>query len=167
MSSASRKKSRALAPVSVKDDSVTSAESHSEFNEYIIKRDNDVPLSFAGVRLAMACRETDDVTEVITLEAAVYRTRGGKFITTLSKTIEDPFADDEDECDCECHAYEDDEEECDCDCDCDCEDDEWDSGYHKAAVHDTFEKAVQWFRPGRLTDEIRRQLGLHKPIRIE
>jgi len=158
----SRNKSRALVPVRVKADSGSSAEPNpSEFEEYIIRRDNDVPLSFAGQQLAMACRETDDVDEIITLEAAVYKTRGGKFITMLSKTIVDPFSDDE--CDCECHAYEDEAE-----CDCDCEDDsEWDSGYHKAAVHDTFEKAVQWFRPGRLTDEIRRQLGLDKPLRID
>jgi hypothetical protein len=164
MASAARKKSRALVPVSVKNDSL-------KFNEYVVRRDNDVSLSFAGIQLAMAYRETDNVDEIITLEAAFYKTRGGKFITTLSKTVADPFADDEDECDCECHDYEDDEEECgfDCNCECDCEDDsaEWNSGYHKAAVHDTFEEAVQWFRPGRLTDEIRRQLGLDKPIRIE
>ena len=163
MSSVPRKKSRALVAVSVKNDSVSSAEFHpSEFVEYIVRRDNDVALSFAGIRLARAVRETDNVDSIVTLEATVYRTRGGKYITTLSKTIEDPFADDEAEDECDD----------DCDCECHCEDDEahpveWDSGYHKAAVHDTFEKAVQWFRPGRLTDEIRRQLGLDRPIRIE
>jgi hypothetical protein len=39
--------------------------------------------------------------------------------------------------------------------------------FHKAAVFDTLDAALAWFRPGKLTDSIRRQLGLDEPIRID
>ncbi len=123
------------------------------FKEYVVKRDSDGPLTFAGVQLAKASRETNGLglIHVETLEAGVYRTRGGKFITSLSKTTRSGFAslaalgrsvEEEDAPDVR-------------------------SNYRKAAVHQSFEDAVRWFKPGRLTDEIREQLGLDKPVRIE
>lgn len=38
---------------------------------------------------------------------------------------------------------------------------------NKAQVFDTFESPVAWFRPGRLTDALRKKLGLDEPERIE
>lgn len=127
-------------------------ESQSQFEEFVVKRDNERPLSFAGVRLAKASQSPLGVD---TVEAAVYRTRGGKFVTTLSKrsaldalqsravlAVESIVSATEGKLSPT-------------------------SGYNKAAVHDTFEAAVAWFRPGRLTDAIREQLGLDKPERIE
>jgi hypothetical protein len=86
------------------------------------------------------------------LEAAAYRTRGGKFVTSLSKTRKPALAsrlavltmsaEDDDARDVK-------------------------STYRKATLDETFEDAVAWFKPGRLTDEIRKQLGLDKPVRIE
>jgi hypothetical protein len=128
------------------------AESQSELKEFIVKRDNERPLSFAGVQLAKA---SQSALAVDTLEAAVYKTRGGKFITALSKrsaldalqsravfAVESIVSSTEGKLPAT-------------------------SGYNKAAVHDTFEAAVAWFRPGRLTDAIREQLGVDKPERIE
>jgi hypothetical protein len=127
-------------------------QSEPEFKEYLVKRDKEGPLSFLGVELAKATRQSSGLMQAMlveTMEAVLYKTRGGKFITALSKTrratviasmvgtnVEDEAGPDS-------------------------------SGYYKAGVHDTFESAMDWFRPGRLTDEIRRQLGLDRPIRIE
>lgn len=125
----------------------------SESREYLVRRDKDRPLSFAGIRLAQAIRRTDAGVmsdSVETIEAAVYKTRGGKFVTSLSKssvkttlgamlgrkTVDDEAGPDP-------------------------------VGYNKGDVHETLEDAVAWFRPGRLTDEIRKQLGFDEPIRIE
>lgn len=120
----------------------------TEFQEFVIPRDKDRPLSFAGMVLAKATRGGNPIVGMEILEAALYRTRGGKFITSLRKYAEpaldlsalmNPLGDEESP----------------------------KSGFNKAAVHDTFESAMAWFRPGRLTDELRRQLGLDKPERIE
>ena len=127
-------------------------QSEPEFKEYLVKRDKEGPLSFRGVELAKATRQSSGLMQTMTLEtmeAALYKTRGGKFVTSLSKTrrptviasvvganVEDEAGPDS-------------------------------SGYYKAGVHDTFELAMDWFRPGRLTDELRRQLGLDQPVRIE
>lgn len=126
----------------------------AEFKEYVVSRDSEGPYSFAGVQLAKASRESGGVLggDVVVLEAAVYKTRGGKFITSLSKktrpsgvmrlsALMSVGTDDEDH--------------------------DGTSAYRKAAVHGSFEDAVLWFKPGRLTDEIRKQLGLDKPVRIE
>ena len=120
---------------------------NSEFKEYLVKRDKDRPLSFEGQRLA----HTSDsggplmIAGAFTrIEGSVYRTRGGKYITSLAKVslletasvltdMERPSS----------------------------------GGYNHAAVHDSFEEAMHWFKPGRITDEIRKQLGLDKPLRIE
>jgi hypothetical protein len=117
----------------------TSSRESPKLREFVVKRDNERPLSFEGVQLAHA-KDQSMMTGMDVLEAAIYRTRGGKFITTLSKTAmladilgaERPGA-----------------------------------GYSKAAVHESFEAAMGWFRPGRLTDEIRQQLGLNEPERID
>jgi|HubBroStandDraft_1064217.scaffolds.fasta_scaffold81454_2 hypothetical protein len=123
----------------------------SEVQEFLVKRDMAGPLSFAGVLLAKATRQAGMAISSQTLEAAVYQTRGRKYITTLSKrfavaasltAIADALNPVEDLAGP-------------------------DSGYNKAEVHDTFEAAMDWFKPGRLTDEIRRQLGLDQPVRIE
>lgn len=135
-------------------DSGPDSSTQSDFKEYVVKRDNDGPYSFAGVLLAKASRQSGagviGMGSTVELEAAVYRTRGGKFITSLSKKTTSAIklsallsiGDDDD-------------------------DPSVNSAYRKAAVHDSFEEAVCWFRPGKLTDEIRRQLGLDKPVRIE
>jgi hypothetical protein len=129
----------------------SSSPPQSEFQEFLVKRDKEGPLSFAGVLLAKATRQAGTVLSLQTLEAAVYKTRGGKFITALSKktataaslnALADAFSSVEAR-------------------------DASDSGYSKAAVHDSFEAAMDWFKPGRLTDEIRRQLGLDQPVRID
>ena len=39
--------------------------------------------------------------------------------------------------------------------------------FNNAQVFDTLDDAVAWFRPGRLTDALREQLGLDEPERIE
>jgi hypothetical protein len=123
----------------------------SEVQEFLVKRDKDGPLSFAGVLLAKATRQAGIPLSMQTLEAAVYKTRGGKYITALSKrfavastlsAISSALGSVEDQAGP-------------------------DSGYNKAAVHETFEEAMDWFKPGRLTDEIRKQLGLDQPVRIE
>ena len=117
-----------------------------EFTEYLVRRDAEPPLAFAGACLAKASRPGGIGGHGAMLDAAIYRTRGGKYITTLAKhpptplenfygTIEDITGPG--------------------------------GGYNKAAVHESFEAAIAWFRPGRLTDDIRRQLGLDQPIRIE
>jgi hypothetical protein len=90
-----------------------------------------------------------------TLEAAVYRTRGGKFVTTLSKYRDDPFA--KAVAALAVSPFESDESE----------PGRPTTGYNKAGVHDSIEAAMDWFKPGRLTDEIRRKLGLDEPVRIE
>lgn len=124
----------------------SSAQAQPELIEYVVRRDGQSPLSFAGVRLAKASRASGLWEQGAALEAAMYRTRGGKYITTLVK--EQPTALQ--------NFYKTLEEI-----------KGPGGGYSKAAVHDTFEAAMSWFRPGPLTDEIRRQLGLDQPIRIE
>lgn len=124
---------------------------NAEYKDYVIRRDMEGPLTFTGVQLAKATRQSSGILNAIigeTVEAAVYKTRGGKFITSLSKTrqagmitsVVGTIAED---------------------------DSGPDGGYNKAAVHETFEAAMEWFRPGRLTDEIRRQLGLDNPVHID
>jgi hypothetical protein len=128
----------------------------TELKEYMIPRDSEGPYSFAGVQLARAVRQTGGglagMLDVDVLEAAVYRTRGGKFITALSKTRKPALASQL--AGLTMSAEEDDARDVK-------------STYRKAALHETFEDAVAWFKPGRLTDEIRKQLGLDKPVRIE
>jgi hypothetical protein len=127
------------------------SKSQSEVQEFLVKRDRDGPLSFAGVLLAKATRQAGMPISAQILEAAVYQTRGGKYITALSKRFAvDPSLT------AIVNALGAVEGQAGPD-----------SGYNKAEVHDTFEAAMAWFRPGRLTDEIRKQLGLDQPVRIE
>lgn len=145
------------------DSGPASTSTEESFKEFVVKRDGAPPLSFAGIVLAEATSRARTLIAMDTgptLRATMYRTRGGKFITSLVKAPGESFSnlargrklfDVED-------AQE-----------------VGNLGrgqlptdrYSKAAVHDTFEDAVAWFRPGRLTDEIRKQLGLDKPERIE
>jgi hypothetical protein len=125
--------------------SVLNPPSNDEYKEYLVKRDMDQPFSFAGQQLAHA-RHVALPISGIALEGAVFRTRGGKFITSLSKTsVLETMSGDQPAPDSIGGP----------------------SGYSKAAVHNTFEEAMRWFKPGRITDELRRQLGLDKPLRIE
>ena len=124
----------------------SSAQAQSEFIEYVVKRDGQPPLSFAGVRLAKASRASGLYEQGAAIEAAVYRTRGGKYITTFVKEQPTPLQ----------NFFKTLEEI-----------QGPGGGYSKAAVHETFEAAMGWFRPGPLTDDIRRQFGLDQPIRIE
>jgi hypothetical protein len=122
----------------VESGSVIPFAANPEFKEFLVKRDKDRPFIFEGVRLAYV-RESSFLVGPALIEAAVYRTRGGKYITALSKNA---LVDPETVLG------------------------QSSGGYSKAAVHDTFEEAMGWFRPGRLTDAIRKQLGLDEPLRI-
>lgn len=120
-----------------------------EFKDYVVNRDNEGPFTFNGELLAKASRKGGGGTfgsgfgKFEALEAAVYRTRGGNYITSLSKSVSTMFD------------FGDGAE------------DESSGGYSKAAAHKTFDDAIRWFKPGRLTDEIRKQLGLDKPVHID
>ncbi len=41
------------------------------------------------------------------------------------------------------------------------------AGWHKAAVFGTIAEVLAWFKPGRLTDALREQLGYMEPERID
>jgi hypothetical protein len=128
----------------------------AEFKEYRVPRDNEGPYSFAGVQLARAVRQTGGglggMLDMETLEGAVYRTRGGKFVTSLSKTKKPALAS-------QIAALTMTAEEADAR--------DLKASYRKAAVHETLQDAVGWFKPGHLADEIRRQLGLDNPVRVD
>jgi hypothetical protein len=122
-----------------------SAKTKPEFSEYILSRDHDAPLSFAGKILAEA--QTSGVS-LATITASLYQTRGGKFVTSLKKNdhifaIQGVLNVD------------------------DYVSDKGNSSYSKVGIFDTLPEAVAWFRPGKLTDQIKSQLGLNKPVRIE
>lgn len=114
-----------------------------EYQEIVVKRDGNRPISFSGHALAKVSMN-GGITGW-SISAALYKTRGGKFVAALSKAnayvaiaggLQDPET---------AHSGE----------------------FNKAQVFDTFEGAVAWFRPGRLTDALRKQLGLDEPERIE
>jgi len=121
----------------------TSSASPAEYNEIIVKRDGNRPISFCGkilAKVSMSARLSS-----WSMTAALYETRGGKFVSALSKKdsimaavhdLQDPDAAPSGE-------------------------------FNKAQVFDNFESAVAWFRPGRLTDALRKQLGLDEPERID
>jgi hypothetical protein len=123
--------------------------SQSEFREFIVRRDGARPLSFAGVEMAKATSSGSGFVNMTQLSAALYRTRAGKYVTSLSKAshltsvLSAISGDDEPE------------------------PSTIGKEFRKAGVFDTFEEAVAWFRPGRLTDSLRKQLGLDEPERIE
>ncbi len=123
--------------------SAPSESAPSEYQEIVVKRDGNRPISFSGQALAKVSMSGGIIGWSIS--AALYKTRGGKFVAALSKAntymavtqgIQDPET---------AHSGE----------------------FNKAQVFDTFEGAVAWFRPGRLTDALRKQLGLDEPERIE
>jgi hypothetical protein len=114
-----------------------------EYQEVVVKRDGNRPISFAGQTMATVSSDTGLLGW--TIKAALYKTRGGKFVSALSKAnrlvaiaegLQDPQT---------AHSGE----------------------FNKAQVFDTFDEAVAWFRPGRLTDALRKKLGLDEPERIE
>lgn len=120
----------------------------TDLKDYVVKRDNEGPFTFTGVQLAKATRKSGGGLAMLgrqeVLEAAVYKTRGGSYITSLTKYLSEGLSEMLGQ-----------------------SVDDGPTGYRKAAVHTTFEDAVAWFKPGRLTDEIRRQLGLDKPVHID
>jgi hypothetical protein len=115
----------------------------AEYLEIVVKRDGNRPISFAGEMLAKVSMKANITGWSIS--AALYKTRGGKFVAALSKVndyiatlqmIQDPETAPSGE-------------------------------FNKAQVFDSFDDAVAWFRPGRLTDALRKQLGLDEPERID
>jgi hypothetical protein len=114
-----------------------------EYQETVVKRDGNRPISFSGQTLAEVSMKGG--LSGWSISAALYKTRGGKFVAALSKanayvTLAEGIRDPE-----TAHSGE----------------------FNKAQVFDTFEEAVAWFRPGRLTDALRKQLRLDEPERIE
>jgi hypothetical protein len=114
------------------------------YTEFVVKRDGGRPLSFAGIQLARAAMT--GLATLTSLTAVVYQTKAGKFVTSLTsesrvigaiEQLARPILESK-------HGQ-----------------------YAKAAVFNSFDEAMSWFRPGRLTDEIRKQLGLDVPERIE
>lgn len=131
-------------PTSIGGAAAPSAPRSAEYQEIVVKRDGNRPISFAGQTLAKVSTNGAAVSGW-SISAALYKTRGGKFVSALSKAnayialvegIQDPET---------AHSGE----------------------FNKAQVFDTFDEAVAWFRPGRLTDALRKQLGLDEPERIE
>ena len=131
-----------------------SASPTAEIREYQVRRDGARPFAFRGILLAEASKN-GNVVHIYS--AKIYQTVGGKFITTMSK---------EDLAEKLVGKLE----------------VQYDELFgvvsskkpnastrevHKAEVFDTIDAALGWFRPGPLTDAIRKQLGLDDPIRID
>jgi hypothetical protein len=117
----------------------------SDYSEVTVKRDGDRPLVFDGKTLAKVSMQSGLAIDAATMTAAVYITRGGKYISTLSKVKTGVFAQLRDLDAAETLVNE----------------------VYKAQVASSFEEAVAWFRPGRLTDALRTKLGLNEPERID
>jgi hypothetical protein len=131
-------------PTSIGGASAPSEPVSAEYQEIVVKRDGNRPISFAGQTLAKVSQKGATIMGW-SISAALYKTRGGKFVAALSKAnvyvalaegVQDPET---------AHSGE----------------------FNKAQVFDNFDEAVAWFRPGRLTDALRKQLGLDEPERIE
>jgi hypothetical protein len=122
--------------------------------EYVVQRDGLRPFSFAGVMIAQS--STQNVAQD-TVTAAVYRTSGGKFISTFTRKNAMDLSKVSDLANIGQEADPDDDKPAPVDR----------SKTNKAEVFETIEDAAGWFKPGRLTESIRKQLGLDEPIRIE
>jgi hypothetical protein len=122
--------------------------------EYVVQRDGLRPFSFSGVMLAQS--STQNLAQD-TVTAAVYRTSGGKFISTFTRKNTMDFSRLTDLANIGREADPDDDKPAPVDR----------SKTNKAEVFETIEDAAGWFKPGRLTDSLRKQLGLDEPIRIE
>ena len=119
-------------------------------NEYVVHRDRERPFSFAGV-----CLATESIVTMANerISACVYRTAAGKFVATFDREralvrpseMIRPMVDQVDPSDTP-EKYR---------------------AIHKANVFETLDEALAWYRPGRLTDAIRKKLGLDDPIRID
>jgi hypothetical protein len=123
-------------------DSGQASSSNSQPSEFIVKRDKARPYSFAGVCLAWATQPAG-LGSVFELRAAVYRTVGGRFICTLSRVavVQNALAGKSPAQDA--------------------------AEFDKADVFTSLDDAMTFFRPGPLTDTIRKALGLDDPIRID
>jgi hypothetical protein len=122
--------------------------------EHVVPRDGLRPFSFAGVMLAQASIQN---LTLDTVTAAVYRTSGGKFISTFTRRSAMDLSSFSELANIATEGEPDDEKLARVDR----------SKTNKAEVFETVEDAAGWFKPGRLTDSIRKQLGLDEPIRIE
>lgn len=107
-----------------------------EFQDVIVKRDGNRPISFSGQILAKV--SSSDGLAGWSISAVLYKARGGKFVSALSKSnflvavtrrIQDLETADRGE-------------------------------LNTAQVFDTLDSAVAWFRPGSVSDALRKQLGL-------
>ena len=132
----------------------SSASPNAEIREYEVRRDGARPFAFRGIILAEA---TKDGLALQRYRATVYQTVGGKFITSMTKVdltarLVAKLPQEIDELFGITPAAK-----------------AATSGneVHKAEVFSTVEEAMAWFRPGPLTDSIRKQLGLDDPIRID
>lgn len=128
---------------SVEGISALSESTPPEYKEIVVKRDGNRPISFSGEVLAEV--SMGGGLSGWSIRGALYKTRGGKFVSALSKAngyialaqgMQDPET---------AHSGE----------------------FNKAQVFDSFDEAVAWFRPGRVTDLLRKKLGLDEPERIE
>jgi hypothetical protein len=61
-------------------------ETEGTFKEFVVKRSGETPLTFMGVRIVQSSRMKTTLTSSRRVSAAVYKTRDGKFISSLSKT---------------------------------------------------------------------------------
>lgn len=144
------------APIGAADSGCAPSE-NPEAKEFLIKRDNQRPWSFSGVCLA---KQSINSIAGDTLTGAVYRTAGGKFICTLSKdspmhrlaeTVGLKVSKLADYIDETPQSQRMPTSEL----------------YNKAEMFDSLDDAIAWFKPGRLTDALRKSLGLDEPIRID
>ena len=121
--------------------------SSSEPAEILLKRDGDRPLSFRGDTLGKVCLELGMPGMSNTMCAAIYRTQGGKHVAQLTRrpggllNMAIALSDDGQT--------------------------KHDGIFDKVFVCNTFQEAIGWFRPGKVTDALREKLGLNEPERIE
>ena len=116
-----------------------------EYERFTVNRDDDVPLEFDGEILAVVEEGEGgaDVTNdtLVRTRAAIYRTKGGKFIAEFSRYVGRQVAS------------------------------WGRRGppklFDKAGVFNTLDEAVGFFRPGRLTNALLEDLGVKKTEFIE
>jgi len=64
----------------------SACETEGTFQKFVVKRSGETPLTFMGVRIVQSSRMKTTLTDSLRVSAAVYKTRDGKFISSLSKT---------------------------------------------------------------------------------
>ena len=129
--------------------------SANEYKRFTIERDGNRPLQFNGIRCAVA--EMSNIAMRQT-RIALYETKAGSFITefksvdamrqVLDHTLTEAISEMDQDPDSPRRK-------------------KGRPDIHKAAVFDSREDALGWFRPGRLTNKLLEQLGLLEPEFIE